>query len=205
MISTSNSCGDQNQTEVDAYLPNDVWYEPNGDFVKLYPKTGHVKLPDSQLHPPIHFRGGSILPIAFKKAVNTKILQQKPIQLEVYPKNKTASGELFWDDGESVNSIENKKYNSYKFQLLPNCKIEIETVLKGYNSVSPHIIDKILVANTIDGEIKATIDDSLNIVSPVSTADHTILPVNINLNDKKEGQKTVISWKLSKDNSCNLK
>jgi len=187
---------------VDAYLPNDVWYEPSGDFVKLYPKSGHVKLPDSQLHPPIHFRGGSILPIAYKKAVNTKILQQKPIQLEVYPKNKTAFGELFWDDGESLKTIENKKYNFYRFQLLSNCKIDIEVVLKG--SDLPQIIDRILIANTKDGQIKATIDETVSIASPVSEGDYTVLPVNIDLNSKKEGEKWTVSWKLSNNDFCNL-
>ncbi|CAG2117372.1 unnamed protein product, partial [Medioppia subpectinata] len=36
----------ENQTEVNAYLPDDVWYEPSVEFVKLVPKTGHVKLQD---------------------------------------------------------------------------------------------------------------------------------------------------------------
>ncbi len=170
----------------------------------MYPKTGHVKLPDSQLHPPIHFRGGTILPIAYKKAVNTKQLQEKPFQLEVYPKNKTAFGELFWDDGDSLKTIENGKYNHYRFHLLPDCKIEINVTLKGYNSVKPHIIDRILVANTMNGEIKATVD-STPVVSPVSKDDYIILPVNIDLNAKKETEKWVISWKSAKDNSCNLK
>ncbi len=195
----------QNQTEVDIYLPDDVWYEPSGDFGKIYPKTGHLTLPDSQSHPPIHYRGGSILPVGYKKAVNTKELQQKPIQLEVYPKNKTASGELFWDDGESLNTITVGKYNYYKFQLLTDCKLVIEVVKSGYDFGEPHIIDKIFVANTIEGEVKGKIDESVAIVNPVSNKDHIVLPVNINLNTKKAGDKWVINWNLVSNNSCNLK
>ncbi|CAG2101765.1 unnamed protein product, partial [Medioppia subpectinata] len=44
----------ENQTEVNAYLPDDVWYEPSVEFVKLVPKTGHVKLQDTWPFPPIH-------------------------------------------------------------------------------------------------------------------------------------------------------
>ncbi|CAG2180775.1 unnamed protein product, partial [Oppiella nova] len=45
----------ENQKEVNAYLPNDVWYEPTDEFVKLYPKTGFVKIADNNRQiPPIH-------------------------------------------------------------------------------------------------------------------------------------------------------
>ena len=189
---------------MNAYLPNDVWYEATGDFVKLYPKTGHIKLADNPNHPPIHFRGGYILPIAYKRAVNTEILRQKPIQLEVYPKNKKAIGDLFWDDGDSIDSIPKKQYNFYTFELLPNCSVEIQVQNKGYVSKDPHIIDKILVANTLNANISAKVDNKDITGTVVSKDDYLVIPVNIDLNSGKVGQKWIISWKTS-TNTCNLK
>jgi hypothetical protein len=116
-----------------------------------------------------------------------------------------ASGELFWDDGESLETITVGKYNYYKFQLLTDCKLIIEVVKSGYDFGEPHIIDKIFVANTIEGEIKGKIDESVAIVNPVSNKDHIVLPVNINLNTKKAGDKWVINWNLVSNSSCNLK
>ncbi|CAG2119300.1 unnamed protein product, partial [Medioppia subpectinata] len=193
----------ENQTEVNAYLPDDVWYEPTEDFAKLYPNRGHVKLPDSRLFPPFHLRGGYILPIGCDKAINTQMLREKPINLEVYPKNKSAKGDMYWDDGDSLNTIETNHYNFYEFELLSNCSLHIVVKTKGYNSEKPQIIEKVLIANTFNAKINALVDGK-PVESVVLKDDSTRISVNIDLNSGKVGQKWVIDWKTA-DNTCNLK
>jgi len=177
---------------------------PTTEFVKLYPNTGHVKIPDPKLETPTHIRGGSILPIVVKPAVNTKIIRETPIQIEVYPKDKSAFGDMFWDDGESVGTIESGQYNYYEFNLHNNCSLEIKVIKHGYDSTSPQLVERVLIANTVTGDIVANID-GMAITSPVVKEDYISLPVNINLSSKKTGQKWVIDWKLKSSNKCNLK
>lgn len=169
--------------------------------------TGRVRLTDSKLHPPIHLRGGAILPVSsVKEAVNTRIVQQNSIHLDVFPKNKIAFGELFWDDGDSINTIESGNYNLYEFKLLSNCTIEINVVKLGYSS-GIHKLENITIYNTEDAQIKGKIDGisfTDGIESASSVNDNTILSVNINLQSKKESQKFIISWSTS-NSSCNLK
>ncbi len=108
----------QSQTEVDAYLPDDVWYELRADNLSPASETGHVKLSDRPSGvPPIHFRGDSIIPVTFIENLfryntsNTEAVRRGYFFLLVIPgKTKTATGDLFWDDGESIITIESGKY-----------------------------------------------------------------------------------------------
>ena len=132
-------------------------------------------------------------------------MRQKPIQLEVFPKNKRANGDLFWDDGDSVHSIDNKKYNYYRFELLANCSLVIDVKQKGYDSSRPHIINKLLVANTSNhNNITAFVDNKQISGNVISKDDYIVIPIDIDLNSGKAGQKWTISWKTV-NNSCNLK
>jgi hypothetical protein len=194
----------KNQTEVNVYVPNDVWYEPTKDFAKIYPKVGHLKIPEPKVAPVLHMRGGSIIPIANDSAVNTKLIREMPLNLEVFPKDRTAFGDLFWDDGESIDTIEKGNYNYYEFRLFKNCSLEIKVIKHGFDSGSHQSINKIFIANTIFGEIVAHID-GIAIGSPVTEEDYTLLMININLSSKKSGDKWVIDWKLKSNNECNLK
>ncbi len=172
--------------------------------MKLETNTGHVKIPDPQTLSPTHIRGGSIIPIVTKPAVNTKIIRETPIQIEVYPKDKSAFGDMFWDDGESIRTIESGKYNYYEFNLHNNCSLDIKVVKHGFDSESHQMVNRILIANTNSGEIEAHIDGKA-ISSPVVKEDYIALPVDINLDSKKTGEKWVIDWNLKSSNKCNLK
>lgn len=174
------------------------------DFAKLHTNTGHVKLSDPQSQCPTHIRGGSILPVVSKTAVNTKLIRETPIQIEVYPKNQTAVGDLFWDDGESVGTVESGKYNYYEFVLHNNCSLEIKVIKHGFDSETHQTVNRVLIANTVSDEITAQID-GMAINTLVVKEDYIALPVNINLDSMKTGDKVVIDWKLKSSNKCNLK
>jgi alpha-glucosidase (family GH31 glycosyl hydrolase) len=203
----------QNQKEVDAYLPDDIWYEfKDHDFV-LASKIGHVKLTDRATGPPpTHFRGGSIIPftkaeskISKQDISNTDIIRKNGLVLIVIPdKAKTASGDLFWDDGESIDTIESGNYNYYTFELQSNCSLEIDVIKSGCDTSSePQVIERIAIFGINDTKIEASVDGEKTETTHKSSG--ISLETNIDLNSKKAGQKWVINWKSTQTNSCNIK
>jgi hypothetical protein len=174
-------------------------------------QAGHVKLGDRPTGPPpIHLRGDSILPFVTEgNFTNTDDIRRDKFTLLVIPgKTKTASGDLFWDDGESINTIESGKYNYYTFKLHPNCSLEIDVIKSGYDmSSEPQIISGIGIVGTVDGDIEASIDGKPLDKNSLSHDNHfgTTLKVDLNLQSKKAGDKWIINWKLTKTNSCNIK
>ncbi len=197
----------QNQKEVDAYLPDDIWYELKGEDLVRAPKTGQVKLADRATGPPpIHFRGGSILPFMDmdKDVSNTDVVRKHKFYLTVIPnKMITATGDLFWDDGESINTIESGKYNYYTFELHPNCSLEINVIKSGYDmSSEPQVIDNIFIVNTSDIKIEPTVDGKK--IEYKHQGGGTLLMVNIDLHSKKAGEKWVISWRKPEMSACNI-
>ena len=125
-----------------------------------------------------------------------------PILLGVYPnKQKTAFGDLFWDDGESVETIESGKYNYYEFHLLNNCSLEVRIVKSGYTSTQK--INIIAIANTNSSKITARVD-GVNVTNVNIHEDYVMLNVDINLSLKKANEKWIIDWKTD-NNECNIK
>uniref|UniRef100_A0A673NLV4 Maltase n=1 Tax=Sinocyclocheilus rhinocerous TaxID=307959 RepID=A0A673NLV4_9TELE len=85
---------------VEAYIPDAIWY----DFEKEERITDrkekvNLNLPADKLG--LHLRGGAILP-AQRPDVTTTYSRRHPMRLIIaLDDNNAASGELFWDDGES--------------------------------------------------------------------------------------------------------
>jgi alpha-glucosidase (family GH31 glycosyl hydrolase) len=64
---------------------------------------------------PLYLRGGAIIPHQ-QSAMNTVASRKKPLFLIVaLDKNQYASGDLFWDDGESIDTYERFIYNYFIF------------------------------------------------------------------------------------------
>ncbi|GFO10263.1 lysosomal alpha-glucosidase [Plakobranchus ocellatus] len=100
---------------VKVYFPMDMWY----DFYsgqKVIIKSGQfLPLPAEFDHINLHIRGGNILPMQ-EPAVTTTISRKKPFWLLVsLGLNQTANGQLFWDDGDSIDTYEQGNYNLISF------------------------------------------------------------------------------------------
>jgi len=108
---------EQNQTSVKAYFPDDVWYDYyTGARV---PSTGDLVLDAPRDFINLHVRGGFILP-AQKPALNTMLSRQNNFELIVALKDNRARGKMFWDDGESANTIEDGLYQINEFEFNQN-------------------------------------------------------------------------------------
>jgi len=70
---------------------------------------------------PLYLRGGAIIPHQHS-AMNTVASRKKPLFLIVaLDKDQYASGDLFWDDGESIDTYERFIYNYFIFNYELQC------------------------------------------------------------------------------------
>lgn len=94
---------DGNLTSVDAYFPDDIFY----DWFTGLPLRGtgcNITIRDVSLTDiPIHIRGGSIIPLRTSSAYTTTALRQNGFELLIAPGlDGTATGSLYIDDGDSI-------------------------------------------------------------------------------------------------------
>ncbi|XP_050706876.1 maltase-glucoamylase-like isoform X2 [Eriocheir sinensis] len=104
-------------TERWVYFPQDAWYDYYSGAPVDFPGE-RVIVPAPRDTIPLHIRGGSILPTQ-RPAQNTAISRQMPVGLIVaIGWDRRASGQLFWDDGEMINSVAEKKYSLVEFSFV---------------------------------------------------------------------------------------
>ncbi|EEC13933.1 lysosomal alpha-glucosidase, putative [Ixodes scapularis] len=112
-----------NQTEVNVYIPAGVWYDVDRGTAYSATSGRYQAFPATFNVVNTLIRGGSIVP-GHKPALTTTESRQNPFVLLVAPDRKgTARGHLFWDDGDSINTIEDDKYNIYEFLLVKDLLI----------------------------------------------------------------------------------
>ncbi|ESP05177.1 hypothetical protein LOTGIDRAFT_102400, partial [Lottia gigantea] len=109
-----------NQTKLKMYKPNGVWYDFYSKTAVSGPTTGLYKTLDisSDSKIPLHIRAGSILCLQ-DHARNTRESRKRPMRLLVAldVNNNITNGELFWDDGVSIDTYENGNYYKAEFEF----------------------------------------------------------------------------------------
>ncbi|CAF0824122.1 unnamed protein product, partial [Didymodactylos carnosus] len=123
---------DNNTNEIDVYIPSRDWYDYyNGKQIKVNKETIKVAAPLDTI--PIFLRGGYIIPTQ-QPANNTKYSRQKPFGLIIALNSKNnAHGELFYDDGDGIDTIEQKKYYYATFNWHGNLrKLTINVIENNY-------------------------------------------------------------------------
>ncbi|XP_013421015.1 sucrase-isomaltase, intestinal [Lingula anatina] len=105
---------EQGRVEVDAYFPEARWFDYyTGTEIKGSGQTHTLDAPMDYI--PLHVRGGYIIPTQ-APANNTHFSRMNPFGLLVVPDSSgTASGELFWDDGSSKDTVKNETFFHAKF------------------------------------------------------------------------------------------
>ncbi|XP_056906491.1 sucrase-isomaltase, intestinal isoform X3 [Takifugu flavidus] len=115
---------------VKAYIPDAVWYNYE-TMEQLAERRMHVTmhLPADKLG--LHVRGGAILPTQ-EPDVTTTHSRRNPMGLLVaLDDNKQAAGELFWDDGDSRETVETGKHIHYLFSVSSG-ELKMQVTRAGY-------------------------------------------------------------------------
>ncbi|XP_011503322.1 PREDICTED: lysosomal alpha-glucosidase-like [Ceratosolen solmsi marchali] len=109
----------EGKTEVYAYIPKGIWY--NIYTIEILSSNGQNYTLDAPIDTiPVLIYGGCILPVQ-EPSISTTLSRQKPYGLLVALNEKeSAKGELYWDDGDSLDSIEKKQYILFKFEVINN-------------------------------------------------------------------------------------
>ncbi|GBP33029.1 Lysosomal alpha-glucosidase [Eumeta japonica] len=103
------------QTEVSAYLPiNESWYNfRDGRIINI-----KQNLTENST---VLIRGGAILALQTPPVtgpVTTTVSRSAPLQLLATGGDGVAHGQLYWDDGDSINSYEEKKFSHIEFKMV---------------------------------------------------------------------------------------
>ncbi|XP_072477631.1 sucrase-isomaltase, intestinal [Notamacropus eugenii] len=106
----------QGAETVSAYIPDAIWYDYETGGRRPWRKQRvEMYLPIDKIG--LHLRGGYIFPIQ-QPSVTTTASRQNPLGLIIaLGEDNTASGDFFWDDGESKDSIEKGNYIFYNFSV----------------------------------------------------------------------------------------
>ncbi|XP_055950266.1 lysosomal alpha-glucosidase-like [Argiope bruennichi] len=115
---------------VTAYIPKGKWCDTTG---KLFNSTGEkISMQVSLTDIVTVYRGGYILPLQLP-ANNTAFSRKNAFVLMcTLDENFQAKGELYWDDGDSLDTYTDGKYNLIEFSIKNNT-LTSSVVKKGYN------------------------------------------------------------------------
>lgn len=114
---------EENSTSVDIYLPDDIFYDWNGDFSPVRGSGATISLSDIDFTTiPLHVRGGNILPLRMESANTTAAVRTKGFHILVAPGlDGQAKGSLYLDDGVSIEqpsiTFINFTYNNGSFTM----------------------------------------------------------------------------------------
>ncbi|XP_064228866.1 LOW QUALITY PROTEIN: probable maltase-glucoamylase 2 [Aotus nancymaae] len=120
--------------EISAYFPKALWYDYSTETSNK--SIGEWKILEAPLdHINLHIRGGYILPWQ-EPAMNTHSSRQNFMGLIVaLDDNGKAEGQMFWDDGQSIDTYENGNYFLANFIAAQNI-LQIQTIHNKYLSDS---------------------------------------------------------------------
>ncbi|GFV13579.1 lysosomal alpha-glucosidase [Trichonephila clavipes] len=120
----------ENATNVSAYIPEGIWFDSRGILVN---STGErISFPLGLTDIYISVRGGYILPGQLPNK-NTELSRKEPfIITATLDENAQAKGELYWDDGDSLDTYVKGNYTLIRFNVDKNT-FTSTIVNKGYD------------------------------------------------------------------------
>ncbi|KAL3869416.1 hypothetical protein ACJMK2_042100, partial [Sinanodonta woodiana] len=117
----------EGQISLTYYLPRGRWYNFYTGVVEISQQGSfHKRAITSDTPIPLHVRGGYILPLQ-APSNNTVYSRRNPFKLlvaledsENTGRGMVADGQLFWDDGDSIDTYENGSYYFARFKFQSN-------------------------------------------------------------------------------------
>lgn len=188
-----------NKRTVDAYFPPaSKWYSYYDGSLSV---KGYTTLSAPFNFINLHVRGGFILPTQ-KPANNTSFSRKNPFGLIIaLDEYDNAQGELFYDDGDSIDSIENSKYYFSRF-VYNNNQLKMTISNNNYDGMQNMKLDTIRIMGfgKISGRVEALIKIFNN-----RQAEQVLNLTNINVNEHGELSLTGLNLQMNKNFEINFK
>lgn len=157
-------------SEVHAYIPASHWYDyytgknlgVRGEWKTLPAPWDYINL---------HVRGGYIIPQQ-EPAFNTNHSRSKPLSLLIaLDENGSAKGQLFWDDGESIDTYEAGNYTLATFSVSQN-RLTITYATLGYTDPNNLRFEEIKVFGASDPITNVIVKKGDSVESPPPTVEY---------------------------------
>ncbi|CAF4672822.1 unnamed protein product, partial [Rotaria sp. Silwood2] len=143
----------------------------------------------------VHVRGGFIIPMQTPGA-NLVLGRGNPFVLLVaQSQSGSASGNLFWDDGDSINSIETKIYNYFEFSLTTSNTLTINALVTNYKE-SPMRLDLVKVLGVTKSVTSVTVNGKSYFDYLYNFLDQVLLIHGLNIDMLAQSSQT-IQWSTS--------
>uniref|UniRef100_A0A8B9T9B9 P-type domain-containing protein n=1 Tax=Anas platyrhynchos TaxID=8839 RepID=A0A8B9T9B9_ANAPL len=180
---------DQGVDTIEAYIPDAVWYDyETGTKLSVRKQKMPLYLPADKMG--LHLRGGYVYPTQ-QPATNTVESRKNPMGLIIaLDDNNEATGELFWDDGESAPSNGNRNYIFYEFKVSNNT-LQMNVINNNYSDPNNLKFQEIKILGLQQELMTVTVLQG----NAVQVSSHNI---TYNPTDKvKNGRKTgiIIFWR----------
>ncbi|XP_071953702.1 lysosomal alpha-glucosidase-like isoform X1 [Antedon mediterranea] len=131
-------------TTVDAMIPAGVWYDLITGQAINQPSTQSVRLDAPLDKINLHVRAGYILPWQYANLTTTET-RMNPINLLVALDVKgQAAGDLYWDDGDSLDTVAKGAFSIWQFQA-ENQQIKSNIIKDGFPSSSQMSLGEIKI------------------------------------------------------------
>ncbi|XP_071081834.1 LOW QUALITY PROTEIN: lysosomal alpha-glucosidase-like [Haliotis cracherodii] len=134
---------EEGATSVPAYFPSDVWYDfYNGSRLSTAGESVLLDAPLSKIN--LHVRGGSVLPIKPASTTTAALRIQSFSLIVALASDGSAKGEVYWDDGKSLDSVEKEKYSLVTFSVAGKI-LESTVLVDNYDMLSEMKLDGITI------------------------------------------------------------
>ncbi|XDV11576.1 hypothetical protein PO909_000477, partial [Leuciscus waleckii] len=144
---------------VEAYIPDAIWYDFETE-IRIPDRKAKVSLylPADKLG--LHLRGGAILPVQ-RPDVTTTYSRRLPMGLIVaLDDNEAASGELFWDDGDSRDTVSSGSHIHYQFSVA-NDVLTMHVAHNGYTDPNSLKFENITVMGVSVAPASVLVSDGI--------------------------------------------
>ncbi|XP_066540681.1 sucrase-isomaltase, intestinal [Hoplias malabaricus] len=181
---------------VSAYIPDAVWYNyETEERITERKARVNMNLPADKMG--LHIRGGAILPIQ-RPAVTTTQSRRYPMGLIIaLDDNKQASGELFWDDGDSRDTVSSGSYILYHFTVF-NEELTMQVRHSGFVDPNNLVFENITVLGAENPPSSVFISDGVSVaaVNESSIQYHSLKKVlYLKGLSMQFGKNYTVSWK----------
>ncbi|XP_047912381.2 maltase-glucoamylase-like [Anser cygnoides] len=134
---------DQGVDTIEAYIPDAVWYDyETGAKLSVRKQKTPLYLPADRMG--LHLRGGYVFPTQ-QPAITTVASRKNPMGLIIaLDDNEEATGELFWDDGESAPSDGSRNYIFYEFKVSNNT-LQLNVINNNYSDPNNLVFEEIKI------------------------------------------------------------